>query len=123
MIILSLALAAAVPNYNQLPPPENPNTELHCNNSIHRLSIYVAQYHGFVDRHEMDYGGRLTPDEGAAYREEADNYVGHALDVLREMRFEHINPVECRVFVDQVIWGLTHDVIVRRFGDAWQKGQ
>jgi hypothetical protein len=110
-----LAMFASVPDYHEL-PRRNHRTEQECNVAIQKLEGFVATYHSYVSRHEMDEGGNLTADEAAFYRGEAARFVRPDLAELREVRFKNIDPIYCHQLADYTIDQLTQRVIAPRFG-------
>jgi hypothetical protein len=64
----------------------------------------------------MDRGGRLTADEGAAYRYEAELIARRPLRYLREIRYTDVPSKICLEIADETIDEISQEVIGPRFG-------
>jgi hypothetical protein len=93
--------------------------ERHCNASIKEIETFLGQYHDFVTRREMDWGGNLTADEAASYRYEADLIAKRPLENLRKLRFISDNSHVCTKIVDETIDNIAQYAIAPRFGKTF----
>jgi hypothetical protein len=112
-----IAALLALQSYSQLPPPIDAQSRVECTKAHSSLSVFVIEYKNLVSSYERDRGGRLTFDQAADWRYEAELLARPYLEQINELRFRPGTARLCHELGRRGREAVVEYAVIPRFGD------